>query len=97
MFASLSVAFIIEFVTLTSFMTFYWMQGKISTGEAVQLFYTIWNLSMVAWIIADKAPDFFQSIGIAKQALCDEFIKKCPDRYNTLVGERGTKLSGGEK
>lgn len=69
MFASLSAAFLIEIFTLTGFMIFYWMHGKISTGEVVQLFYTVWNLAMVVWFIADKAPEYFQSYGIAKQAL----------------------------
>jgi len=33
----------------------------------------------------------------AKQAHCDEFIRNIPNGYETKVGERGTKLSGGEK
>ncbi|CAF1047813.1 unnamed protein product, partial [Didymodactylos carnosus] len=33
----------------------------------------------------------------AKQANAHEFIMKLPDRYQTLVGERGIQLSGGEK
>ncbi len=33
----------------------------------------------------------------AKAAHADEFIRKLPDGYDTLVGERGVKLSGGEK
>ncbi|KKP87791.1 MAG: ABC transporter, ATP-binding/permease protein [Berkelbacteria bacterium GW2011_GWA2_35_9] len=33
----------------------------------------------------------------AKLASLDQFIQSLPDRYNTLVGERGVKLSGGEK
>ena len=69
MFTSLSVALIVEIFTLIWFMIFYWLHGKISTGEVVQLFYTIWNLYMVVWVVADRAPEFFQSIGIAKQAL----------------------------
>jgi ATP-binding cassette subfamily B protein len=36
-------------------------------------------------------------IEVAKRAHCDEFIRKCPEGYDSLVGERGTKLSGGEK
>jgi ABC-type multidrug transport system fused ATPase/permease subunit len=33
----------------------------------------------------------------AKGAHADDFIQRLPDRYKTLVGERGIKLSGGEK
>lgn len=33
----------------------------------------------------------------AKFANADEFIKKMPDGYDTLVGDRGLRLSGGEK
>ncbi len=33
----------------------------------------------------------------AKQAHIHDFIMKLPDAYETLVGERGLKLSGGEK
>lgn len=33
----------------------------------------------------------------AKAAQCDEFIKKLPDGYNTMIGENGSSLSGGER
>lgn len=33
----------------------------------------------------------------AKLAHCDEFIRNIPGEYEAKVGERGTKLSGGEK
>jgi ATP-binding cassette, subfamily B, bacterial len=33
----------------------------------------------------------------ARLAYADEFIKQLPEMYDTLVGERGVKLSGGEK
>lgn len=69
MFASLSAAFVIEMFILIWCMLYFWTVGKISTGEIVQLFYTIWNLGMIIWIVADQAPEFFKSIGIAKQAL----------------------------
>ena len=38
-----------------------------------------------------------QVIAAAKGAAIDEFIKKMPKGYETQVGERGLKLSGGEK
>ena len=36
-------------------------------------------------------------INIAKLAQVDDFVKNFSDGYNTVVGERGTRLSGGEK
>jgi ATP-binding cassette, subfamily B, bacterial len=69
MFAWLCAALAAEVFILTGFIISYWMHGKISTGEVAQGLYTIWNLSMVVLLVADKAPECFQSLGIAKQAL----------------------------
>ena len=33
----------------------------------------------------------------AKKACCHEFISKLPNGYNTVIGEGGATLSGGEK
>lgn len=33
----------------------------------------------------------------AKRAHCDDFIRKLPEGYDTLVGERGVKISGGQR
>lgn len=33
----------------------------------------------------------------AKRACCDDFIQALPDGYNTMIGEGGSSLSGGEK
>ena len=36
-------------------------------------------------------------IAAAKMAQMDDFVRALPDGYDTMVGERGLKLSGGEK
>ena len=41
--------------------------------------------------------NFDQIQSAAKSACVDDFINSLPNGYNTVVGERGLKLSGGEK
>lgn len=36
-------------------------------------------------------------IAVAKAAMCDEFIQKLPQGYQTMIGENGSTLSGGER
>lgn len=38
-----------------------------------------------------------QVVGAAKAAYCDEFIRKMPEGYQTMLGENGSTLSGGER
>ncbi len=36
-------------------------------------------------------------IKAARLAMCDEFVKRLPQGYDTLIGENGERLSGGER
>jgi len=38
-----------------------------------------------------------QVMAAAKAAMCDDFVGKMPDGYETLLGENGSTLSGGER
>ena len=44
---------------------------------------------------ADATDEEIQKV--AKLSFCDEFINKLPDKFDTLIGENGVRLSGGEK
>lgn len=66
---SLTFLFLVGILTLNAFLINYWMEGKISTGEVIQIFYTTFNVVMIIWIAGDIMPQFFQSMGIATQAL----------------------------
>ena len=36
-------------------------------------------------------------LAVSRIAHCDEFIQAFPEKYDTMVGERGVKLSGGQR
>lgn len=46
-----------------------WTQGIISTGQAVQISSTSWNIVMIAWMAGTSLPALFQAIGLTTQAL----------------------------
>jgi subfamily B ATP-binding cassette protein MsbA len=52
-------------------------------------------LNNIAYANLDATKDEIKNA--AKYSFADEFIEKLPDKYNTLIGENGIRLSGGEK
>ena len=59
---------------------------------------TLFNNSVMENIrIGKEGATDEEVIAAAKLANCDEFVRKLPDQYNTIIGENGSELSGGER
>jgi ATP-binding cassette, subfamily B, bacterial len=69
MFLCLTIVFLAGIITLNGFLIVYWTQNKVTTGEVIQVFNTTFNVVMMLWIASDMLPQFFQSVGIARQAV----------------------------
>jgi ATP-binding cassette subfamily B protein IrtB len=59
---------------------------------------TLFNFSVMDNIrLGRKDASDDDVIKAARLAQCDEFVKKLPQGYGTLIGENGARLSGGER
>ncbi len=59
---------------------------------------TLFNSSVMDNIrLGKKEASDEEVIEAAKHARCDDFIRRLPQGYDTLIGENGEKLSGGER
>jgi len=54
-------------------------------------------LENIAFGVPNSEIDFKQVYDICKVVQLDDFINKLPNKYDTSVGERGSKLSGGQR
>jgi subfamily B ATP-binding cassette protein MsbA len=64
----------------------------IVTQETILFNDTIFN--NIAYGMIDADPEVVQAA--AKAANADEFIEQFPDKYETIIGDKGSRLSGGE-
>jgi ATP-binding cassette subfamily B protein len=78
-------------LSINGTMLYLWLQGKLSTGEAIQIFNTTWTISLVIWFTGTAIPQLFQHIGIAKQAFTvmkdPTDIKDQPDAKALVVSK----------
>ncbi len=57
----------------------------------------LFNDSVRANIAYGSIDDFDRIVAAARQANADDFIRRLPEGYDTVVGEQGVRLSGGER
>ncbi|MGO4495699.1 ABC transporter ATP-binding protein [Paenibacillus sp. 2RAB27] len=58
----------------------------------------VFNMSILDNVrLANPSASNDEVMAACRKAYMDEFISKLPDRYSTLIGEKGVKLSGGQK
>ena len=70
-----------------------WLHNKITTGQVVQVFTTMWSLTMLCWNVGSALPVLFQSFGIAKQAYS---LMLDPQDVKDKPNAEELKISGGE-
>lgn len=70
-----------------------WLRGNISTGQVVQVFTTMWSISMILWTLGSSLPFLFQSFGIARQAY---LVMLDPQDLGDQEGANVLKVTRGE-
>jgi len=70
-----------------------WLHDRITTGQVVQVFVTMWSIAMILWSVGSALPILFQSFGTAKQAYN---VMRNPQDLGDKQGAQNLKTSSGE-
>lgn len=70
-----------------------WAHNQITTGQVVQVFTTMWSLTMVLWNVGSSMPVLFQSFGTAKQAYS---VMRDPQDMGDKPDAKDLQVSSGE-
>lgn len=88
-----SLLFLVGIISLNTFLILYWSEGKLSTGEVIQVFNTTFNVVMVLWVAGNMMPQFFKSVGICTQALS---VMNAPIDINDVENALPLEVNKGE-
>jgi ATP-binding cassette subfamily B protein len=64
-----SMCFLITGILMVYLLVNRWQADLVSTAEVTYIFYTSWNITIMAWISGSEMPNLFKEIGICKQGL----------------------------
>jgi ATP-binding cassette, subfamily B, bacterial len=70
-----------------------WLHNRITTGQVVQVFTTLWGFSMILWSVGTAFPTLFQAFGIAKQAYS---LMRDPQDITDKPGAQNLKIASGK-
>ncbi len=85
--------FTVAFLGMNSAILYLWVAGLITTGQVVQIFTTMWNITGVMWIVGSALPVLFQSFGTAKQAYS---VMRDPQDMGDKPDAKELRISSGE-
>lgn len=74
-------------------LVYLWIHDQITTGQVVQVFTTMWSLTMILWTVGSALPILFQSFGTAKQAYS---VMRDPQDLGDKADAKELKVSAGE-
>ncbi len=81
------------FLVMFGALVFSWIHGKISTGGLVQVFATMWSLSIILWTVGSAFPLLFQSFGRIREAY---LVMRDPQDLGDQMGAEDLKVRSGE-
>ena len=84
---------LVAFFGMNSAILYLWVADFITTGQAIQVFTTTWNIAGIMWIVGSALPVLFQSFGTAKQA----FSVMCePQDLGDKIDAKQLRVQSGE-
>lgn len=84
---------IVGFLGMNGVLIYLWLHGQITTGQVVQVFMTMWNITGMMWAVGSALPVLFQSFGTAKQAYS---VMRDPQDMGDKPDAQSLKVSSGE-
>lgn len=64
-----AVCFLGPGVAINWLMLYEWQHDRLTAGEVIFIFNTMWNITMMAWLTGLELPGFIREIGVCRQAL----------------------------
>lgn len=90
----LSIFYFIGFILgINGFLLYLWTHHHITTGQVVQVFTTMWNITVIMWTVGSALPSLFQAFGVGKQAYS---VMLDPEDMGDQPQAQNLKISSGE-